>query len=296
MNIGLDARAFPYIVTVLAVALPWLYPFATGPSPSVMPTLFAWACIALLLGVVVRAATGPQQEKFAVATATAWLMAGTLSAALGLLQYFGLDAALAPWVNDARFGEAFANLRQRNQFATLTNIGLMALFYLAAQSRERPTIGGARGAVSLLIAVALAWGNAVSGSRTGMLELFVLAALLGVWKCWRRAQTRRLLAIVLLTYASAVLISPMMAGWNPLEHGIVGRLSRGDPACSSRLTLWANVLFLAYRHPWQGWGWGELDYAHFMTLYDGPVSVKSSATPTTCRCIWQSSWGCPWRC
>jgi hypothetical protein len=33
--------------------------------------------------------------------------------------------------------------------------------------------------------------------------------------------------------------------------------------------LWANVLHLIAQKPWLGWGWGELDYAHFITLYPG---------------------------
>jgi hypothetical protein len=31
--------------------------------------------------------------------------------------------------------------------------------------------------------------------------------------------------------------------------------------------LWTNVLALIAQHPWLGWGWGETDYAHFMTGY-----------------------------
>jgi hypothetical protein len=33
--------------------------------------------------------------------------------------------------------------------------------------------------------------------------------------------------------------------------------------------LWSNVLHLIAQKPWLGWGWGELDYAHFITLYPG---------------------------
>jgi hypothetical protein len=40
-------------------------------------------------------------------------------------------------------------------------------------------------------------------------------------------------------------------------------------ACSSRTVLWSNVLHLIAQHPWGGWGWGELDFAHFATLYPG---------------------------
>lgn len=201
----------------------------------------------------------------------AWLAAGLLSALLGLLQYFGLSTSLAPWVNGARVGEAFANLRQRNQFATLSNIGLMSLFWFVAKAKGRLTWEGVNGAATLVAAVMLAWGNAVSGSRTGLLELSVMAVLLGLWGYWREVRIRQLGVVVLLAYGiAAMVVLPMMASWGVSGHGILERISRGDPLCSSRLTLWRNVMHLISLHPWQGWGWGELDYAHFMTLYNGP--------------------------
>jgi hypothetical protein len=48
-----------------------------------------------------------------------------------------------------------------------------------------------------------------------------------------------------------------------------GRLGGGE-GCSSRLVLWSNVLHLIAQEPLAGWGWGELDFAHFTTLYGGP--------------------------
>jgi hypothetical protein len=38
-------------------------------------------------------------------------------------------------------------------------------------------------------------------------------------------------------------------------------------ACGGRRVLWGNVLALIAQHPWLGWGWGETDFAHFMTGY-----------------------------
>jgi hypothetical protein len=63
---------------------------------------------------------------------------------------------------------------------------------------------------------------------------------------------------------------PRLAGLDPTTTGILARLQDGAPACASRLTLWANVVHLVTLKPWGGWGWGELDHAHFMTLYAGP--------------------------
>jgi hypothetical protein len=62
---------------------------------------------------------------------------------------------------------------------------------------------------------------------------------------------------------------PYLAGLDTSQFGLMARLGR-DEACGSRLLLWSNVLHLIAQKPWLGWGWGELDYAHFITLYNGP--------------------------
>ncbi|MDN8612081.1 Wzy polymerase domain-containing protein [Variovorax ginsengisoli] len=38
--------------------------------------------------------------------------------------------------------------------------------------------------------------------------------------------------------------------------------------------LWRNVIDLIALHPWAGWGWGELKFAHYSTLYAGPRFVE----------------------
>ena len=47
------------------------------------------------------------------------------------------------------------------------------------------------------------------------------------------------------------------------------RVAESD-GCGSRTVLWSNVAHLIGLKPWLGWGWGELDFAHFATLYAGP--------------------------
>jgi hypothetical protein len=39
--------------------------------------------------------------------------------------------------------------------------------------------------------------------------------------------------------------------------------------CASRMVLWGNVAHLIAERPWLGWGWGQLDFAHYITLYPG---------------------------
>ena len=114
------------VAVSLFIALPWLNPFSPGPSSVVAPWLLTLGCLALIL-------LWAAPVRLDRAAAAAWLAAALISAAIGLLQYFGVASALAPWVNSTEVGEAFANLRQRNQFATLTNIGLAALLWWNAR-------------------------------------------------------------------------------------------------------------------------------------------------------------------
>ncbi len=245
----------------VCIAGPWLNPFASGPSPSVVPLLVSLACAGSLLGLLLL-------RPLAVGTvALAWLIAALLSSLMGLLQYTGHNL-LPTLINGTSVGEAFANLRQRNQFASLTNIGLAALLWWAASlppdrlPRERLWLGGA--------ALLLAAGNAVSSSRTGLVQLLLLLLFNGLWR-WRcGAPGLWLVLLAIVGYGGALVALPLFAGLDPANHGLLLRLSAGDAVCSSRLTLWSNVVHLIAQRPWTGWGLGELDFAHYVTLFDGP--------------------------
>ncbi len=266
-------------VIALLITLPWLNPFSPGPSAAAVPLLFAWACTASLLLAKACEGAATTRQDWVRAMASAWLLAAGVSAVIGLLQYFGASNWFGVWVNFTNAGEAYGNLRQRNQFASLMNIGLVALVWWVTQ------IGSKHGrrqfgqiAMAVALAVLLAAGNAASGSRTGLLQLLMVAAVTFYWQ--HRAsrqpdssQAGRTLPWVLLAavlaYALATLALPWLLGLNPMQSSAVGRLSAGDAVCASRLTLWHNVIFLIGEKPWLGWGWGELDYAHFITLYPG---------------------------
>ncbi|WP_258305060.1 O-antigen ligase family protein, partial [Escherichia coli] len=47
------------------------------------------------------------------------------------------------------------------------------------------------------------------------------------------------------------------------------RMADGSQTCVGRATLWSNVLELIAQRPWAGWGWGELDYAHYIHPFAG---------------------------
>lgn len=249
------------------IALPWLNPFAPGPTPAAVPLLFSWACAAMLLGVWRRGFGRFQAGRWIPAMAWAWLVAGLISSAIGLCQYFGVASHFSPWMNQTEVGMAFANLRQRNQFAALSNISLAALLWLIATTDR---FAGRSQWLIVAATALLAAGNAASSSRTGLLQLGLLCGLFGIWGGWRQPVLRRVLVAAVGAYALATLALPWLAGLDLAAQGMFARLHAGDLLCASRLTLWSNVLHLIAQNPWLGWGWGELDYAHYVTLYDGP--------------------------
>ena len=154
------------------LTLPWLNPFTFGPTPAVVPWLFSMACAGALLGIVgvttATTAPGMDRQEWVRAIAGAWLVAALISAAIGLVQYFGDSAALTPWVNGTELGEAYGNLRQRNQFATLMAMGLAALVWWVIQ--------GASWRLAVAAAALLAMGSVASSSRTGLLQWLLCIA------------------------------------------------------------------------------------------------------------------------
>lgn len=265
------------VLMVLAILLPWLNPFASGPSPAVMPWLVTLMAIGYLLlltslrsfhdGIANKVVFS---QRWASPVASAWLLAGVLSSWIGLLQYFGATGFFEPWINHAAMGEAFANLRQRNQFATLTNMALAALIWFVVSNRFALRAPGRAQGVAILLGCALAVGNAASQSRTGLVQLGLVGAIYAVWGLWRHPIVRNILIATAIAYAVAAFLLPVVGGYDLSIFGIAARLRNGAPPCESRITLWSNVLHLIAQKPLLGWGWGELDYAHYITLYDGP--------------------------
>ncbi|MCB2035840.1 MAG: O-antigen ligase C-terminal domain-containing protein [Ottowia sp.] len=265
-----------HAVLAALLALPWLWPFTSGPSAAVEPYLVAAAVAVPLLALWPRRAP----DGGAAVAASGWLAAALLSSLIGLLQYFHLEAPFYPWINQAVPGQAFGNLRQPNQLATLLVIGLLALrWWCAHDARLRPLAG----ALAALLLAALA----ATASRVGLTELLLLGALV-LW--WARAADQRgsaaeegepgagwrrlalVAAAVLVVYVLAALVLPwaLQSGEGQTGRDLVERLQHAESTCGSRLILWSNVLHLISLKPLTGWGWGELAWAHYITLFDGP--------------------------
>jgi O-antigen ligase len=287
------------------LVVPWLTPLAGGPSVSVEPWLTSALCVAIVAGLQQQAplhpgvgltltavaawaairtgltsdtvalaaaclvmfiaariaAGGVGRPEFVRVLALAWLVAAALSTAMALVQFFGHAEEFAPWISASGIGEAFANLRQRNQFACLTVIGMASLLWLRPHGLARWSAFAAM--------CWLAVGNAATTSRTGLTQMLLLGALACAWRGPRRERASLWLA-GLLAYAAAAVMLPALleATTGAPGNRLWERVALVD-ACSSRTVLWSNVLHLIAQKAWLGWGWGDLDYAHYMTLYDG---------------------------
>jgi O-antigen ligase len=241
------------------LVLPWLEPWAPSPLANVVPLLISWGCIGLVM------ASGWTLRP--VDIARAWAIAALLSSLIGLLQYFGQADAWGAWMHAPDYpGEARGNLRQRNQLATLTAMGLIAIFCWVRMGLQRPQ------AVWMLALVAM--GNAATNSRTGLLQMLLVTGLVFWWSVLDRTNPQRLswrLALWALgVYALATWALPFVLSMTSGQDSINALTRLGhDDGCGSRKVLWRNVLELIAQKPWWGWGWDELKYAHYSASYSG---------------------------
>jgi len=228
------------------------------------PTV-AGACVALLVILSASLLTTSLSDEGSVQIeliAWAWLLAALLSCIAAFAQFFGVDAGMKGFVAPSVAHQAYANLRQKNLFSTLVAIGLCALVWLWGRHAHRHGLA-LRAAGAMLCA-----GLAVSASRTGFVELFVLVAL---YACWHRTSARALrwVGFAGIAYVAA---AAAFALWQTTGAGDVAPLLRrllGDaPDCLGRRVLWSTIVELLRAHPWVGIGWGDMPYAVFTSPHE----------------------------
>ena len=133
------SQLLAYGLATLCLAYPWVHPFHLGPSVTVVSGLVAWWG-AVGLGLCFCTLLSAREARWRVLLA-GWGLAAGVSALMGLFQYFDRAQLLGPWVNYAGLGQAFGNLRQRNQFATLCSMGLVLRWWGAQYARAGALTG-----------------------------------------------------------------------------------------------------------------------------------------------------------
>lgn len=268
---ALPSRGVLWWLGALALAIALGRGHDTGQFLGACAAIAVTAMAACVGAGIARTPGAPGTRAFAVGL----LAAGLLSAVLGLCQYYGAAAALAPFTTAPEVGQAYGNLRQRNQFATLISMALVAALWLYAGLGGRARWGWLAGLLLLTLAAA------ASTSRTGLLQWMAISGLAAALAWGERRGTPAtplrlphplLLLALIPAYFIAAWALPMLAGSD--VEGMLQRLREGAPEGNARLLLWRNVLELIAEHPWRGWGWGELSYAHFSHLYAGPRFIE----------------------
>lgn len=294
-----DAIAAP--LALLAVALPFLFAVTGPPVANFWPLLAAWVCGAVLLLVGAGAAhargvPARQANWWAGVLAGGLALAAVAGSVIGLIQYVAGDVGLSPWIHASVPGQAVGNLRQRNQQGTLLSLGAWALLWWSLHGQrlgwwldvlaKGGDPGGGRNAgwtsraaslasaLPVLAALALVWiavGGAATASRTVVVQWLLILALLALWRGAGRAGALRLgLAGFGVFLAAAWLLPEALWTFQGVRaDALFHRFADASSSCTSRRVLWSNVLTLIGQRPWLGWGWGELDYAHYVTLFPG---------------------------
>ena len=275
-------NAFACALALVAVALPFLFAHTQAPLSNFWPQMASGACALVLAGLASGAAQA-HPARGGLRRWAAWVLAGglllaaVLASGVGLVQFFWGDVGASPWIYPSTPGLALGNLRQRNQQASLLAMGAWSLAWMMARLQaalpaiRRPAGPVAAGMLAAWALVLISAADAATASRTGILEWGVMLGLLVLW--------RRSLGVFPLAFAATGALLYALAAWLlpwMLEHwmgvqmdGLFQRLADEGQGCVSRKVLWSNMLHLIAQKPFTGWGWGEMAYAHYATLFPG---------------------------
>jgi O-antigen ligase len=257
--------AFPATVIPLVglLVLIWIQ-FAIGRitffGDALVLSIYIIGCIvSLALGMAV---SGNQRTY----TALAWtlLVSAFLSGALALVQIFDVWESF-PWINRmAQQRRPGGNLGQPNQLATLLLMGLASLVFLF----ETKKLGRV---ASVLLALSLLVGLAISESRTGILSFFVLA----IWWFAKRKTINFKLSPWLVMLAGTGFLFlfwrwPVLMD-EILQSGDIG--AKVNTGLGGRWLVWPQLFEAIWQRPWFGWGFGQVSTAH-NAVVDGYASSE----------------------
>lgn len=227
-------------------------------------------CLVLAtLAMLLSGASMTQGQALRDAFFGGWLLAGSVSAFIGLLQVFLPDIPDGAWIARSSVpGRAVGNLRQPNHLATLLLWSAVAVIPLLEASRNR--LAAAARAVPPVLAALFAlllFGIVLSASRTGLVGVGVLMLWGAVDARLSRPSRVLLLASPLICAASWWLLELVAASQGTLTHlGAAARVGENDPS-SGRFAIWRDTLALIAQSPWLGVGFGEFNFAWSLTPF-----------------------------
>lgn len=249
---ALAKEAAALAVLALAVAALSLIGRSSGfVADALISSLYLWMAV-LSVQSGRCAAQEPGAKEPLVPLAMAWIIASTVSSVLQGLQWLDVGALLV--MATPTPSRPYGNLGQANHVATLHVLGLVGLIYWARIRRPSPW-----GIVGLGCAMGL--GMAMTLSRTGLVQIIVLAGL--VW--WGRQRgffriRRGWIALGLLCGIG------LMIAWvelNRLLLLLADASVQERTEAGPRWVIWQSLLAAIRLSPWIGWGWGGISRAQY---------------------------------
>jgi O-antigen polymerase len=268
---------------ITLIALPWLWAIDLGPLAGMLGDLVAWIAAALLVCLI------PQQgSRRTEAIAWGLLLAGLANVLISLLQYFNLEDGFFPAIANTELGIAYGNVRQANLLSSLLSAALLSLLYLRKTTKIKFAWTTAFGFL-------LMTGYAITASRTGLVQLLLILALLTYWRPWSlRLMLPWMLAGIFILFAAGVLLPYLLTYFHGVEaqRQLMQRFTLND-GCFSRWLIWSNVWELIQLRPWTGWGWDGLLYAHYIHPFSGERACMKLSNAHNLYLQWAVEYGLP---
>ena len=261
---------WPLTRPVLALGLFALLPLLHAASGKLVYAADGWLGGLYLAGVFLSAATGMRVEALKAHRAADSIFASLVVASIastGLMLYQWLEfSSLGLLVLTLPVGgRLVANLGQPNLLATLLVWGLLGLWW----GHQRGRVGAAVGAAA---ASFLLMGIAGTQSRTGMVEVLVLA-IVGLLGHRAPSQPRRWVVLLLLAWFVAIVLA-----WPTLTAALQADTAlslQQQAALSRRPLIWRLALDLIAERPLLGWGWNQTVLAQ-IARFDGVEALHLS--------------------
>ena len=247
-------------------------------EPVVLMVLWS---VAALLVVVAEGATRQGEYALTRALLSTLVLGALVTALLIFRQWFGV--VHAPWGIPSNWllapppgSSAYGHLRQPNNAATLLSLGISALFIFFAQQRIRPLWL----AISVLL---LGLALALTGSRSGLLQLFVLWT---VWLLWCRSELPKGHRLRPIMLASGFMVFwACVAWWGPSLRELVTQVPARDvldlASSRARIEIWSTYLQAILQRPWHGYGPGSGGLAYWTIVAAENVSRLPGAAVAT---------------
>jgi len=220
------------------------------------------AILAAAITVIAGAASRQSDHSLTIfrGVSIALVVAGIAGTIIGSIQVFLPDWTDGTWLAVVSAdGRASSNLRQPNHLSSILVWSLVTAAWLW-QSRT------VNAAVCATLSVLFVFGIVLTGSRTGILDVAILA----VWGVLDRKMSRSLRLSLLIAPILYAFFWWGLAQWAHSTHHVFGgeaRMGTQGDISSSRYAIWSDTLSLIAQHPWFGVGFGEFNFAWSLTPF-----------------------------